>query len=72
MRKHTGEAPYRCPFPDCGRHGQKEGFSVRSNRKRHIKYCHAGREVPPYPEDVQTPTAEEPVDPDPGEDEDGE
>ena len=32
---HTGEKPFRCPHPDCGK-----AFSVRSNMKRHEKGCH--------------------------------
>lgn len=33
---HTGEKPYKCPQPGCGK-----AFSVRSNMKRHEKGCHA-------------------------------
>ena len=32
---HTGEKPFRCPYPDCGK-----AFSVRSNMKRHERGCH--------------------------------
>ncbi|KAF1989233.1 hypothetical protein K402DRAFT_17397 [Aulographum hederae CBS 113979] len=34
---HTGEKPYKCPHPGCGK-----AFSVRSNMKRHERGCHAG------------------------------
>jgi hypothetical protein len=34
---HTGEKPYKCPQPGCGK-----AFSVRSNMKRHERGCHAG------------------------------
>jgi hypothetical protein len=33
---HTGEKPYKCPQPGCGK-----AFSVRSNMKRHERGCHA-------------------------------
>lgn len=33
---HTGEKPYKCPQPNCGK-----AFSVRSNMKRHERGCHA-------------------------------
>ena len=32
---HTGEKPYKCPHPGCGK-----AFSVRSNMKRHERGCH--------------------------------
>ncbi|KAL2135597.1 hypothetical protein VTI74DRAFT_7873 [Chaetomium olivicolor] len=32
---HTGEKPFKCPFPGCGK-----AFSVRSNMKRHERGCH--------------------------------
>ncbi|EGE07522.1 C2H2 finger domain-containing protein [Trichophyton equinum CBS 127.97] len=35
---HTGEKPFRCPRPGCGK-----AFSVRSNMKRHERGCHSGR-----------------------------
>jgi uncharacterized Zn-finger protein len=34
---HTGEKPFRCPHPNCGK-----AFSVRSNMKRHERGCHRG------------------------------
>ena len=34
---HTGEKPFRCPHPGCGK-----AFSVRSNMKRHERGCHSG------------------------------
>ena len=34
---HTGEKPFRCPHPGCGK-----AFSVRSNMKRHERGCHVG------------------------------
>jgi hypothetical protein len=46
MRTHTGERPFPCPFPDCLRYQPGEGFSVESNRTRHCKTCHEGRELP--------------------------
>jgi hypothetical protein len=46
MRKHTGEKPFPCPFPDCPRHRPELWFSVESNRTRHCKTCHEGREPP--------------------------
>ncbi|KAF2273303.1 uncharacterized protein EI97DRAFT_160859 [Westerdykella ornata] len=33
---HTGEKPYKCQQPGCGK-----AFSVRSNMKRHERGCHA-------------------------------
>ncbi|KAK8240475.1 hypothetical protein HDK90DRAFT_185455 [Phyllosticta capitalensis] len=33
---HTGEKPFKCPHPNCGK-----AFSVRSNMKRHERGCHA-------------------------------
>ncbi|KAF2872993.1 hypothetical protein BDV95DRAFT_363479 [Massariosphaeria phaeospora] len=33
---HTGEKPYKCEQPGCGK-----AFSVRSNMKRHERGCHA-------------------------------
>lgn len=32
---HTGEKPFKCGHPNCGK-----AFSVRSNMKRHEKGCH--------------------------------
>lgn len=37
MHSHTGEKPYVCSKPGCGK-----AFSVRSNMKRHERGCHAG------------------------------
>ncbi|KAL8839657.1 MAG: hypothetical protein Q9170_001663 [Blastenia crenularia] len=34
---HTGEKPFKCPYPGCGK-----AFSVRSNMKRHERGCHGG------------------------------
>ncbi|KAL8953046.1 MAG: hypothetical protein Q9222_001096 [Ikaeria aurantiellina] len=34
---HTGEKPFKCPHPECGK-----AFSVRSNMKRHERGCHGG------------------------------
>ncbi|KAH0270580.1 hypothetical protein KCU91_g7960, partial [Aureobasidium melanogenum] len=34
---HTGEKPFKCTQPGCGK-----AFSVRSNMKRHERGCHAG------------------------------
>jgi uncharacterized Zn-finger protein len=34
---HTGEKPFECGHPGCGK-----AFSVRSNMKRHERGCHAG------------------------------
>lgn len=36
---HTGEKPFKCPHPGCGK-----AFSVRSNMKRHERGCHSGSE----------------------------
>jgi hypothetical protein len=33
---HTGEKPFRCAHPGCGK-----AFSVRSNMKRHERGCHS-------------------------------
>lgn len=38
---HTGEKPYKCPQPNCGK-----AFSVRSNMKRHERGCHAAGGTP--------------------------
>jgi hypothetical protein len=46
MRTHTGEKLFPCPFPDCPRHQPEKWFSVESNRTRHCKTCHEGRELP--------------------------
>ena len=35
MHSHTGEKPFKCGHPGCGK-----AFSVRSNMKRHEKGCH--------------------------------
>ncbi|KAI2787200.1 C2H2 finger domain transcription factor mtfA [Penicillium oxalicum] len=35
---HTGEKPFHCTHPGCGK-----AFSVRSNMKRHERGCHSGR-----------------------------
>lgn len=35
---HTGEKPFRCTVPGCGK-----AFSVRSNMKRHERGCHSAR-----------------------------
>jgi len=32
MNTHTGEMPFRCPWPDCGRE-----FNVHSNMRRHYR-----------------------------------
>lgn len=37
---HTGEKPYKCPQPGCGK-----AFSVRSNMKRHERGCHASATI---------------------------
>lgn len=34
---HTGEKPFKCGHPGCGK-----AFSVRSNMKRHERGCHVG------------------------------
>ena len=34
---HTGEKPFKCQHPGCGK-----AFSVRSNMKRHERGCHGG------------------------------
>jgi hypothetical protein len=34
---HSGEKPYVCKYPGCGK-----SFSVRSNMKRHERGCHGG------------------------------
>ncbi|KAL8904675.1 MAG: hypothetical protein Q9171_006961 [Xanthocarpia ochracea] len=34
---HTGEKPFKCAHPGCGK-----AFSVRSNMKRHERGCHGG------------------------------
>ncbi|KAF9264427.1 hypothetical protein L218DRAFT_862976, partial [Marasmius fiardii PR-910] len=36
VNTHTGETPFRCPFPGCGRE-----FNVNSNMRRHYRN-HAG------------------------------
>ncbi|OAA50240.1 Zinc finger, C2H2-type/integrase, DNA-binding protein [Cordyceps fumosorosea ARSEF 2679] len=35
-RSHTGEKPYKCAYPGCGK-----AFNVRSNMKRHEQGCHS-------------------------------
>lgn len=35
INSHTGEKPFKCPQPGCGK-----AFSVRSNMKRHHRGCH--------------------------------
>lgn len=35
---HTGEKPFECDFPGCGRH-----FSVQSNMRRHLRVHRLGR-----------------------------
>ncbi|KAL5598957.1 hypothetical protein BROUX41_003724 [Berkeleyomyces rouxiae] len=35
MHSHTGEKPFKCAHPGCGK-----AFSVRSNMKRHERGCH--------------------------------
>lgn len=35
---HTGEKPFACPEPDCGRK-----FSVQSNMRRHLRVHRVGR-----------------------------
>ncbi|KAF3399939.1 C2H2 finger domain transcription factor mtfA [Penicillium rolfsii] len=42
---HTGEKPFHCTHPGCGK-----AFSVRSNMKRHERGCHSGRPVVPAPQ----------------------
>lgn len=42
---HTGEKPFKCPHPGCGK-----AFSVRSNMKRHERGCHGGGGVSGSPE----------------------
>jgi len=37
---HTGEKPYKCAQPGCGK-----AFSVRSNMKRHERGCHASTTI---------------------------
>jgi uncharacterized Zn-finger protein len=39
---HTGEKPFKCGHPGCGK-----AFSVRSNMKRHERGCHAGTGMMP-------------------------
>ncbi|CEJ59693.1 Putative C2H2 conidiation transcription factor [Penicillium brasilianum] len=41
---HTGEKPFHCTHPGCGK-----AFSVRSNMKRHERGCHSGRPAIPAP-----------------------
>ena len=38
---HTGEKPFKCPHPGCGK-----AFSVRSNMKRHERGCHGSNASP--------------------------
>jgi uncharacterized Zn-finger protein len=42
---HTGEKPFHCTHPGCGK-----AFSVRSNMKRHERGCHSGRPAVPAPQ----------------------
>lgn len=44
---HTGEKPFHCTHPGCGK-----AFSVRSNMKRHERGCHSGRPAVPAPQMV--------------------
>ncbi|KAL8712072.1 MAG: hypothetical protein Q9225_006999 [Loekoesia sp. 1 TL-2023] len=37
---HTGEKPFKCPHPGCGK-----AFSVRSNMKRHERGCHGSSDL---------------------------
>ncbi|THV03773.1 hypothetical protein K435DRAFT_605977, partial [Dendrothele bispora CBS 962.96] len=32
MHTHTGDTPFRCPYPGCGRE-----FNVNSNMRRHYR-----------------------------------
>ncbi|KAN0109506.1 hypothetical protein V8E52_009149, partial [Russula decolorans] len=32
VNTHTGDKPFRCPFPNCGRE-----FNVNSNMRRHYR-----------------------------------
>ncbi|ORZ01340.1 hypothetical protein BCR43DRAFT_433397, partial [Syncephalastrum racemosum] len=36
MYTHTGEKPYKCPYPSCDRR-----FSVQSNMRRHARVHYA-------------------------------
>ncbi|KZV88060.1 hypothetical protein EXIGLDRAFT_619898, partial [Exidia glandulosa HHB12029] len=40
LNTHTGEKPYQCPVPGCGRH-----FSVMSNMRRHQRNSHNSDEL---------------------------
>lgn len=37
---HSGEKPHPCPVEGCDRYGEGNGFSVRSNMRRHVKTRH--------------------------------
>ena len=43
-KTHTGERPYCCEFPTCGRSRPGNGFSILSNLRRHVKALHTDKE----------------------------